>query len=125
MEKSIFQMGIFIEDNIKMVDSMELEGTNGRQKDPFMKGILKMGWGMGRENGKKAKQNTMVAIVRVWNKVMESSTSPVEISTKAIFFRIKKKDTGRCFGLMVAFTKDNGKTGLKMGKDRFTCLVGT
>lgn len=43
MEKSIFQMGIFIEDSIKMVDSMELEGTNGRQKDPFMKGILKMG----------------------------------------------------------------------------------
>lgn len=27
----------------------------------------------------------------------------------------------RCFGLTVVFTKGNGKMGLKMVKDRYTC----
>lgn len=51
---------------------------------------------------------------------MESSTSPAEIFTKGISFKIKNKVMVKCFGQTVAFTKDNGKMAYKMGKDKYT-----
>jgi hypothetical protein len=55
---------IFIEDSIKMEDLMELEAINGKHRVPFMKEILGMGYVMEKENGKKAKPNIMVGIVK-------------------------------------------------------------
>jgi hypothetical protein len=42
------------------------------------------------------------------------------IFTKVISFKIESKVMARCFGLMVVFTKDNGKMVLKMEKGRYT-----
>ena len=47
------------------------------------------------------------------------------IFTKVISFKIESKVMARCFGLMVVFTKDNGKMVLKMEKGRYTSLEET
>lgn len=47
-----------------MEDLMELEAINGKHRVPFMKEILGMGYVMEKENGKKAKPNIMVGIVK-------------------------------------------------------------
>lgn len=57
-------MEMFIVDNIKMVDSMALVDINGNQREPSMKEILKMDWGMEKENGNEARQNIVEDIVR-------------------------------------------------------------
>ena len=44
----------------------------------------------------------------------------MEISTREILLRIRRKAMGKCFGLIAASTKDNGRKELKMVKDRFS-----
>lgn len=43
VDRNIFQMEMFIGDNIKMVDLMVLEDISGNHRELFIKGILKMG----------------------------------------------------------------------------------
>ena len=50
---------------------------------------------------------------------MESYIFQVEISTKATLFLIKERDTDKCSGLMVHFTREIGKMEFKMEKARF------
>lgn len=42
VDRSILLMEMFIVGNIKMADSMALVDINGNQREPSMKGILKM-----------------------------------------------------------------------------------
>jgi hypothetical protein len=42
----------------------------------------------------------------------------VEIFIKVTLSRIKRKDTGRCFGLIVVSIKVNGEMEFKMEKDK-------
>jgi hypothetical protein len=47
----------------------------------------------------------------------------VETFIKATLFRIKRKDTVRCFGLIVVFIKVNGEMEFKTEKDKFIYQV--
>lgn len=51
---------------------------------------------------------------------MDSFTSRVETSTKAISFKTRKKATVKCSGLMEASIKDNGRMEHSMAKAKFT-----
>ena len=51
---------------------------------------------------------------------MDSCIFLVEISIKAILFKINAKVMDRCFGLIVVFIRDNGEMEFKMEKGRST-----
>ena len=75
---------------------------------------------MEKVNGKKHKLNIVEDIAKEWNKDMDNYIFLAVIFTKVISFKIESKVMARCFGLMVVFTKDNGKMVLKMEKGRYT-----
>ena len=50
---------------------------------------------------------------------MDNYIFQVEISIRAILFRIKEKDMDRCFGQIQVFIKASGKMVLRMARDKY------
>ena len=75
---------------------------------------------MEKVNGYQEKPNIMEIMYKDWNKDMDSCIFLVEISIKAILFKINAKVMDRCFGLIVVFIRGNGEMEFKMEKGRST-----
>ncbi len=105
-----------------MEDLMETEPTTGSKVQLCMREHSKMGLDMEKESGRKVLPNTTDLILKVLNKDTVSCIFLAAIFIKAILSRIKEKDMDRYFGMTVASTRVNGRTGFKMVKVRFICL---
>jgi hypothetical protein len=117
-----FKMVIISKESIKMEDLMETEPTTGSKVQLCMREHSKMGLDMEKESGRKVLPNTTDLILKVLNKDTVSCIFLAAIFIKAILSRIKEKDMDRYFGMTVASTRVNGRTGFKMVKVRFICL---
>ena len=53
------------------------------------------------------------------NRDMANFIFQVVTFTKGIFSKTKRKAMEKCFGLTVAFTKDNGRMEFKVGKGKY------
>lgn len=60
-----FLMEMATKESIKIIDSMDSEHTHGNKEKLLIKEALKMDWGMGKESGRREKQNILAAIQKV------------------------------------------------------------
>ena len=97
---------------------MDSELTNGKTLQ-FIKEASKMVSDMEKANGSWTKLNIWEITLKDLNKDTDNYICPVETFIKEILFKIKDKDMGKCFGMIVRFTKGSGKVGFNMEKDSF------
>ena len=127
-EQINFQMEILIQENMLMA-SRTVKGNITGILVKFMLEIFIKEKSMERENGKVIKTQIIIIytkeiILTIKNMGLEFSHGRVGTFTKEIIKTMREMETGKCYGLMEACTRENGKMEFSMALEEWFLSTG-